>query len=88
MVKALGLTKKISSADLLRTYSPNFVAEESHLETLERLHKRVTLEAELNARGVSFPPCVVPLNLNRGQNRPPQPPTSSVGNGVDQPGNP
>jgi hypothetical protein len=83
MVRALKLTRKISSADLLRTYFPNFIAEEMHVTTLERLYKRVTLEEELNRRGVAFPPCVVPLPMNLIQNPPATiiPPT---GNGADQ----
>src|SRR5262249_9124010 len=80
IVKSLGLTKKISSADLLRTYTPNFVLEETHISMLERMQKRAALEEELNRRHISFPPCAVPVNLAQT----PPTTTSPAGNGVDQ----
>jgi hypothetical protein len=55
MVKALKLAKKISSADLLRTYLPTFVAEDTHVAILERIHKRAVLEEQLTQRHIDFP---------------------------------
>jgi hypothetical protein len=60
MVKALGLSKKISSADLLRTYLPNFAMELTHVATLERLYRKATLEEDLTKRGIPFPKYPVP----------------------------
>jgi hypothetical protein len=81
IVKALGLTKKISSADLLRTYLPNFIAESTHVETLERTQKRAALEEDLNRRRIPFyPGPVMPTPTPV-----PQPTVSPVGNGAEQP---
>jgi hypothetical protein len=82
IVKSLRLAKKISSADLLRTYQPNFVAEETHVAMLERMQKRAALEEDLNRRHIPFPPCAYPGPVNPAQTSPPQPP---VGNGAEQP---
>jgi hypothetical protein len=81
LVKALRLSKKISSADLLRTYLPNFVLEDTHISMLERMQKRAMLEEELNRRHIPFPPCAYP-----GPVIPVPPlPQPSAGNGADQP---
>jgi hypothetical protein len=55
IVKALKLPRKISSADLLRTYLPTFVAEDTQVTVLERIHKRAVLEEDLKRRGVDYP---------------------------------
>jgi len=55
MVKALGLQGKISSADLLRTYLPTFVAEQTRVDFLERRYKTAWLEDELRKRGIVIP---------------------------------
>jgi hypothetical protein len=86
IVKTLKLTKKISSADLLRTYFPSFIAEETHVAALERLYKRATLEAGLTQGNIAFPACPVPLSTNPIPSAvPPQPGSSSAGNGAEQP---
>jgi hypothetical protein len=60
MVRALGLSKKISSADLLRGYTPTVVAEINTLAVWERQVKRAELEEELNRRGIQYPPWPTP----------------------------
>jgi len=86
IVKTLGLAKKISSADLLRTYFPSFVAEEMHVTMLERLHKRAALEADLSVRNIAFPPCPVPLQRSAVPSPIPlQPGGPTTGDGVQQP---
>jgi len=85
IVKSLRLAKKISSADLLRTYLPNFVAEESHVRWLERIQKRAFLEEELARRQIPVPPGPPIAAVNPGQIPVPQPAGSSVGNGAEQP---
>jgi Family of unknown function (DUF6680) len=83
MVKALRLTRKISSADLLRTYIPTFVAETTHVSVLERMHRRAVLEEELTRRHIAFPqsPVAQPTILAP----PPLAPGPSAGNGAGQP---
>jgi hypothetical protein len=60
MVKALKLTRRISSADLLRTYLPTFVAEDTYITLLERIQKRAALEEDLTRRRLPIPPSIVP----------------------------
>jgi hypothetical protein len=55
MVKALGLTNKISSADLLRSYTPDFIYQSFKLDVLERMHKRAFLEEDLRRREIEIP---------------------------------
>jgi hypothetical protein len=55
IVKALGLARKISSAELLRGYMPTFAIETAHVALLERLYKRALYEEELKRRGVAIP---------------------------------
>jgi hypothetical protein len=55
MVKGLRLSRKISSADLLRTYLPTFVAEITHVSVLERMQRRAALEEDLTRRKIPFP---------------------------------
>ena len=55
MVKALGLDGKISSADLLRTYLPTFVAEQTRVDLLERRYRTAVLEEELRRRKIAIP---------------------------------
>jgi hypothetical protein len=82
MVKALELAKKISSADLLRTYVPNFIAEDTHVAILERIHKKAVLEEQLTQRHIDFPrwPEQAPPAPSI-----PQPTGSSAGNGAKLP---
>src|SRR5262249_28854710 len=60
IVKALGLARKISSAELLRGYMPGYAVETAQLAALERLHKRTIYEAELKQLGVTIPPWMLP----------------------------
>jgi hypothetical protein len=85
IVKSLGLTRKISSADLLRTYLPTFVAEENHVAWLERIQKRAALEEDLTRRHIPVPPCIVPAPVIPAQTLVAQPTGSPVGNGAEQP---
>lgn len=55
MVKSLGLENKISTADLLRAYTPTVVVEVDNLATWERIKRRTDLRAEFIARGIGFP---------------------------------
>jgi hypothetical protein len=55
MVKALGLTNKISSADLLRGYQPAAVVEAAYLAMVERMYKKAVYEEELRNRGIEVP---------------------------------
>jgi hypothetical protein len=85
MVKALGLTRKISSADLLRTYLPTFVAETTHVSVLERMHRRAVLEEELTRRHIAFPQSPLPQPAIFAPPPAPQPTGPSAGNGAEQP---
>jgi hypothetical protein len=87
IVKALKLTQKISSADLLRTYLPTFVAEDTQIAMLERLQKRAVLEEDLKHRGINYPQFVPQLQVNPAPSPVPQPgaPSSAAGNGAEQP---
>jgi hypothetical protein len=80
MVKAPKLTRKISSADLLRTYLPTFIAETTHVAWLERIQKKAFLEEDLTRRHIPFPPSPVPQQPTLSPT--PQPTT---GNGAQQP---
>jgi hypothetical protein len=60
MVKALKLKRKISSADLLRTYLPTFMAESTHLAVLQRMQQKAAVEEDLQRRGIQFPQWPVP----------------------------
>jgi Family of unknown function (DUF6680) len=55
IVRALGLSRKISSAELLRSYMPAFALETQQLEWLERLHKRALYQDDLKKRGIAIP---------------------------------
>jgi hypothetical protein len=72
MVKALKLTRKISSADLLRTYLPTFVAETTHVAVLERMHKRALLQEELTRRHIAFPQWPIPRQASPAPSPAPQ----------------
>jgi hypothetical protein len=83
IVKALKLNRKISSADLLRTYIPTLVAEDFRLSILERLQKTASLEEELTRRQIPFPPSQLPP---QAYPVPPQPSgPAPAGNGAEQP---
>ena len=88
IVKSLKLSRKISSADLLRTYLPTFVAEETHIAVLDRIHKRAVLQEDLERRGVPFPRW--PTSEGTGFATSPQPraaptPAVTTGNGTEPP---
>jgi hypothetical protein len=85
MVRTLKLTRKISSADLLRTYLPTFFAENTHLGILERMQKRAALEEDLTRRHIDFPRWQVPQQVSPAPPPAPQPPGPAAGNGADQP---
>jgi hypothetical protein len=55
IVKALGLRRKISSAELLRGYLPAYAADLQYLAFLERMYKRALFEEELKRRGIPIP---------------------------------
>jgi len=76
IIEALGLSKKISSADVLRTYTPNAIVEAEHLAIWERIKRREDLRAEFIKRGIGFPdfvPVIYPPPAG-----PPKPPTGDV----------
>jgi hypothetical protein len=83
IVKALGLARKISSAELLRGYMPTFAIETAQVALLERLYKRAHHEEELKRRGVPMPACgptpqettpvLPPAGGNAGKPAAPQP---------------
>ena len=60
IVKALGLSGKISSAELLRSYTSVSAFETAQLAALERLYKRTLYEEELKHRNVPIPPWMLP----------------------------
>jgi hypothetical protein len=78
MVKALKLAKKISSADLLRTYLPTFAAENTAIGMLERLYKKAHYEEELKHRKIPLPPGLAAAI------RPTDTTVPTSGNGVEQ----
>jgi hypothetical protein len=82
MVKTLKLTRKISSADLLRTYLPTFVAENTHVGILERMQRRAFLEEDLTRRHIAFPQWPISQPASPAQPPAPQP---TAGNGAEQP---
>jgi hypothetical protein len=81
IVECLGLQKKITTADLLRAYTPNVMIEIEHLAMWERIKRRTDLRAEFLEKGIGFPdynpPCY-PV-----QTRPATPPERAAGQGVD-----
>jgi hypothetical protein len=83
IVKALKLSRKISSADLLRIYTPTFVAEDTRVAWLERLYKSAMYEEELSRRHIDFPrsPFASPSNSAYSPNPSHQPSGPSAGNG-------
>jgi hypothetical protein len=85
MVKALGLTHKISSAELLRVYLPTFVFENSHIGMLERMQRRAFLEEDLKQRGITppaWPTVTTPTPGNAAPSPQPQQPTVPGGDGA------
>jgi len=88
MVKALRLTHKISSADLLRTYLPTFVAENTHLALLDRMQRRAFLEDDLNRRGITPPLWPIPeaFKAAAAPTSPLQQPTAPGGDGAQRHG--
>jgi hypothetical protein len=84
IVKALKLSRKITSADLLRTYTPKIVGEDLRLAMLERLRKRAVLEEELKQRRIQFPPSQ--LSQEAYPAPAPAPPTGpSAGDAAERP---
>jgi hypothetical protein len=79
IVKSLKLTGKISSADLLRTYIPTLVAENTHVGILERIQKRAALEEDLTRRHIAFP------QWQPAAPAQPPAPQPTTGNGAEQP---
>jgi hypothetical protein len=71
IVKALGLARKISSAELLRGYAPTFAIESTHVAWLERLHKRAIYEEDLKRRGIPFPAWPAPQEAPPASPSPP-----------------
>ncbi len=55
IVDVLGLRKKISTPDLLRTYTPAAVVEAEYLAIWDRIKKREDLRKEFIERGIGFP---------------------------------
>jgi hypothetical protein len=82
MVKALGLSRKISSADLLRTYLPTFVAETTHVSVLERIQKRAALEEDLARRQIAYPQWPAPPQASPASPPTSQPSGPATGNGI------
>ncbi len=61
IVECLGLQKKITTADLLRTYVPTAVIETEFLILWERIKRRTDLRAEFIERGIGFPDYIPPV---------------------------
>jgi hypothetical protein len=61
IVKALGLQRKVSSADLLRAYMPTFAFESVQLAVLERTYKRALYEEYLKKQNIPLPLGTGPL---------------------------
>jgi hypothetical protein len=55
IITSLGLKKKISTADLLRSYAPTIVVEAENLAIWERIKRREDLRPEFIQRGIGFP---------------------------------
>ena len=84
MVKALKLGRKISSADLLRTYLPTFIAENTHVAILERMQKRASLKEDLTRRRIAFPQWPLSQPADSVPPPVPQPSAPPAGNGAKQ----
>jgi hypothetical protein len=76
IVKRLGLQKKISTSDLLRTYIPAAVIEANTLEMWERIKRREDLRPEFIKRGIGFPEYDPPYFPPQPGPQPPQPDTA------------
>ena len=74
IVESLGLKNKITTSDLLRTYTPTTIIEIEHLAVWERIKRREDLRAEFIQRGIGFPDFVAPVYP-----LPPLPKTSTTG---------
>jgi hypothetical protein len=61
IVQCLGLQNKITTSDLLRTYTPTVTIEVEHLAMWERIKRREDLRAEFIHRGIGFPDFVAPV---------------------------
>jgi hypothetical protein len=55
IVKFLGLQNKITTSDLLRTYTPNIVTEADYLATWERIKLREDLRDYFIKNNIGFP---------------------------------
>jgi hypothetical protein len=75
IVKALGLQRKISSADLLRAYMPTFAFEAAHVAMMERSYKRSVYEQHLKDKGAPptlwTPPASQPAPTDGNASKPP-----------------
>jgi hypothetical protein len=79
MIKALGLARKISSAELLRSYTPTFSMDNIYVGLLERIQRKAALEEDLKRRGIPLPPWVgaTPAPLNAAPTPQPQQPIAT-----------
>jgi hypothetical protein len=55
IIDVLGMTGKISTSDLLRTYTPTTIVEIDALAMWERIKRRADLREEFIRRGIGFP---------------------------------
>lgn len=60
IIHDLGLQNKISTADILRTYTPSVITEIEHLAIWERIKRRNDLRTEFIQKGIGFPDYVPP----------------------------
>lgn len=60
IINVLGLERKITTSDLLRTYTPTAIIETEYLAIWERIKRREDLRAEFIKRGIGFPDFVAP----------------------------
>lgn len=76
IIASLGLSKKISTSDLLRTYAPTAIVEAEMLTIWERIKRREDLRSEFIARGIGFPdftPAYYPPQASSPTSTVPQP---------------
>jgi hypothetical protein len=76
IVACLGLQKTITTADLLRAYTPTTTIEAETLAIWERIKRREDLRAEFIQRGIGFPdftPVAYPVQPRPPQSGPQQP---------------
>ena len=61
IIKCLGLENKITTADILRAYTPTTMVEIEHLAMWERIHKREELKKYFEANRIGYPDYAAPF---------------------------